>query len=328
MIKSVILLITITIIIIIIIQHFNKVKDVYTPFEYPPFKIDLVYTWGGEHNDKFNIKTSYNNELKYSLRSVFKNIDWFNKIYIVINTPIESNFPSWFNELYSDRINIIDQKQIFPVYKHLELPCKVADIIETYIHLIPGLSEHFIYLNDDFFVNKPLNYTEFFNKSGTKIKVNKKVSNYEKMNFNDILKFENYPFNNKGRCYHGHILYPITISSRKRFINEYSDWISWVRNTKYNERMDIKNCNQFGLYTTCQAIHYPYYIYMYIHENAIINKKLYDTYIAGDKRFQRGIRRIKSNTLFFVINNTEFDYSNIVTDFLEKKYNNKLYFEK
>ena len=171
MIKSVLLLITITIIIIIIIQHFNKVKDVYTPFEYPPFKIDLVYTWGGEHNDKFNIKTSYNNELKYSLRSVFKNIDWFNKIYIVINTPIESNFPSWFNELYSDRINIIDQKQIFPVYKHSELPCKVADIIETYIHLIPGLSEHFLYLNDDFFINKPLNYTEFFNKSGTKIKV-------------------------------------------------------------------------------------------------------------------------------------------------------------
>ena len=33
----------------------------------------------------------------------------------------------------------------------------------------------------DFFINKPLNYTEFFNKSGTKIKVNKKVSNYKEI---------------------------------------------------------------------------------------------------------------------------------------------------
>ena len=139
---------------------------------------------------------------------------------------------------------------------------------------------------------------------------------------------KNYPFNNKGRWYHDHILYPITISSRKRFINEYSEWINWVRNNKYDERMDIKNCNQFGLYTPCQAIHYPYYIYMYINKNAIINKKLYETYIQGDEKFQRGIKKIKSNTLFFVINNIQFDYLNIVTDFLEKKYNNKLYFEK
>ena len=71
MIKSVLLLITITIIIIIIIQHFNKVKDVYTPFEYPPFKIDLV----NKLNDiLINCTKSnmYNNNIRYSLTKILQ----------------------------------------------------------------------------------------------------------------------------------------------------------------------------------------------------------------------------------------------------------------
>ena len=337
MIKYLILLIIIVIIIIIIKFCYNRKNSF---INIPQFKIDIVYTWAGEYNNKQDVRTSFNNELKYSLRSVFKNMKWFNHIFIVINTPIESNFPSWFNEEYSNKITLIDQKQIFPKERYKDLPCKFSDIIETYVHLIPKLSEHFIYLNDDFFINKPLNYNEFFNESGNKIKVVKDVNNYGKMNFINTLKFKNYPFifnkpwynlrtifMNKLQ-YHPHILYPMTISSRKKYIEEYSEWINWVQNLKYDQRLNLRECSKFGLYSQCVSSHSPYYIYMYLNNNAIINQNLFDTYIEGDKFFKYQIRNIKSNTLFFVINNTKSNYLNTVTEFLEDKYPNKLYFEK
>ena len=337
MIKYLILLIIIVIIIIIIKSCYNT-RNWF--IDNPQLKIDIVYTWAGEHNNKEDVRTSFNNELKYSLRSVFTNMDWFNHIFIVINTPIESNFPSWFNEEYSNKITLIDQKRIFPKERHKDLPCKFSDIIETYIHLIPGLSEHFIYLNDDFFVNKPLDYTEFFNESGNKIKVVKDVINYEKMNYNDTLKFKNYPFifnipwynprtvfKNK-LLYHPHILYPMTISSRKKFIKEYSEWINWVRNLKYDKRLNLEKCSEFGLYSQCVSSHYPYYIYMYLNNNATINTNLFDTYIGGGRFFKYSIKKIKSDTLFFVINNIQSKYLNTITEFLENKYPNKLCFEK
>ena len=299
-----------------------------------PFKIDLVYTWSGENLNKENKRTSFNNELKYSLRSVFKYLPWINHIYIVINSPLEENKPSWFNDKYHNKITLVDQKEIFPKDRHSELPCKVSDIIETYIHLIQGLSEHFIYINDDFFINKQINYTEFFNNNGSKIKVEKNINEYEKINFNNNLKLSNYPYNSKSKWYHPHIVYPMTISSRSNFIDEYKEWIQWVRDMPYTSRLDIKNCNKFGLYINCIGSHYPYYIYMYINNNTIINKNLYDTYIDCSKMnniyysFYINIRIHINNPLFYVINGCSSNYKDSFTKFIHEKFPDKQYFEK
>ena len=48
------------------------------------FPIDIVYTWGGD-KETYDIRSHYNNELEYSIKSVFKYMSWFNHIYIITN---------------------------------------------------------------------------------------------------------------------------------------------------------------------------------------------------------------------------------------------------
>ena len=47
------------------------------------------------------------------------------------------------------------------------LPTFNSHVIESYLHRIPDLAEHFVYLNDDFFVMRPLPKAHFFNANGT-----------------------------------------------------------------------------------------------------------------------------------------------------------------
>ena len=105
-----------------------------------PFPIYIVYTWAGEDISD-NIRLSNNNELKYSLRSVYKYAPWVNHIYILMNPPKRK--PSWFNNDYNRLITIVDQRETFP--KGCVLPNTNSNAIETTLHNIKGLSEHFIY---------------------------------------------------------------------------------------------------------------------------------------------------------------------------------------
>ena len=321
------MILIIIIILIIIYLIYTKICTNYFSNIKNPFKIDIVYTWAGENNDQNDIREAYNNELKYSLRSVFKNVSWVNHIYIVINTPIEDNIPSWFNDKYNDKITLVDQKEIFPKEKHDLLPCKVADIIETYIHLIPGLSEHFIFLNDDFFINKPLKFDNFFNFN-KKIIINKDNLNFINMNKN---KYDNrnYPFILKYKLYHQHVPYNMTISSRKEFINKYIEWIQFIRNQSYEKRTDMDSCSKHDLNSNCFQIHGPYFIYMYLNNKAIIDINYNQKYITGDVLNIYKLRfQFFNNSNFFVLNNIKSEYKTEIQKLLEQKFNNKLYFEK
>ncbi|XP_068729613.1 N-acetylglucosamine-1-phosphotransferase subunits alpha/beta-like [Montipora capricornis] len=83
-----------------------------------------------------------NEELKYSLRSVEKHAPWVRNIYIVTNGQI----PSWLN-LENPRLKIITHQELFVNKSHL--PTFSSPAIESHLHRIPGLSQKFIYLNDD-----------------------------------------------------------------------------------------------------------------------------------------------------------------------------------
>ena len=119
---NIILILFIILIIVISCIIFNRCSNYENDFNKTPYPIDIIYTWAGENNNKHNMKESYNNELMYSLRSIFKYMPWFNKIFIVINTPVENNRPSWINNLYHNRIILLDQKVIFPKTEHVKLP--------------------------------------------------------------------------------------------------------------------------------------------------------------------------------------------------------------
>ena len=119
-------------------------------------KIDMVFTYCDgtdpkfieeknrflKEKDKVNnkpIRFININEITYSVRSVLKFMPWINMIYIITNKqipPVELN----------PKIKIIDHTEIIP---KKYLPTFNSDVIESFIHNIPELSEIILYNNDD-----------------------------------------------------------------------------------------------------------------------------------------------------------------------------------
>lgn len=134
--------------------------------------IDLVYLWvdgndsswiakrnafmGTTPENEGNCKGRYadNDELKYSLRSIEKNAPWIRNIFIVTDNQV----PKWL-DTSNPKIKIIDHTDILPSEC---LPCFNSVILEHHLHKIPGLSEYFLYANDDLFINKPVSPETFF----------------------------------------------------------------------------------------------------------------------------------------------------------------------
>lgn len=320
--KLIIILTILILIAIILLRCFKKDK-----FDINNYPIDLVYTWAGENNDINNVRESYNDELKFSLRSVFKYMKWINKIYIVINYPLEKNKPSWFNELYKDKIVLLDQKDIFPEEEHHKLPCKVADIIETYLCNIPNLSEHFIYMNDDFIINTYLSSSDFFTNDN-KILLHKSIKDYKKINFNNNLGFSKYPFHHKTRQYHPHIPYAFTKTSYNNFLKKYHEYIGWIRSFTYKKRIDINQCKNYGLRKPCHQLHYFYRIYLYRNNLGIIDNNINQTYLIGNNNLLFMLTRYYFRDYkHFVINEAQPNVRKNIFNFLNKKFPNKLYFE-
>lgn len=99
-----------------------------------------------------------NEELRYSLRSVERHAPWVRHIFIVTNGQI----PSWLN-LDNPRVTVVTHQDIFLNNSHL--PTFSSPAIETHIHRIPGLSQKFIYLNDDVMFGKDVWPDDFYSHS-------------------------------------------------------------------------------------------------------------------------------------------------------------------
>ena len=137
--------------------------------------IDLVYLWvngndpawiakrnaciGKTSEASVNCPGRYadNDELKFSLRSVEKYAPWIRRIFIVTDHQV----PEWLDTANS-KIQIVDHTLILP---EQSLSCFNSVVIEHHLHLIPGLSEHFLYANDDMYFNKPVTPADFFDKN-------------------------------------------------------------------------------------------------------------------------------------------------------------------
>lgn len=134
--------------------------------------IDVVYTWVDGSDPKWIElwnKTFLNkdidqeryiskNELKYSLRALCKFLPWFNCVYIVSNC----KRPTWLKD--HPKVIWVYHEEIFP--DKSVLPNFNSHAIESCLHNIPNLSEHFIYLNDDFLVTAPSYPHDYFDMSG------------------------------------------------------------------------------------------------------------------------------------------------------------------
>ena len=141
------------------------------------YDVDLVYLWCDGNDPNFQEQKNYwliqenkqpdyqataagrfeqVDELKYSLRSVEKYLPWVRHVYLVTAGQI----PTWLNTK-NPKLTVVDHTEILPKEN---LPVFNSNAIEAGIYKIPGLSEHFLYANDDTFVNRPLTKDFFFEK--------------------------------------------------------------------------------------------------------------------------------------------------------------------
>jgi len=94
-------------------------------------------------------------ELRYSIRSLIEYLPWHSRtLYILTNNQI----PKWLDTTYP-RIQMVFHKDIFP--EHIT-PTYDSSTIELFLDKIPGLTECFIYFNDDFFANNYIHPAYFF----------------------------------------------------------------------------------------------------------------------------------------------------------------------
>ena len=91
---------------------------------------------------------------RFFFRGVSKFMPWIRKVFLIVQS--ESQVPYWIDR---SKVQIVYHKDFIP---EQYLPTFNSTAIEMFLWKIPGLSERFIYANDDMFVTKPLTKDNFF----------------------------------------------------------------------------------------------------------------------------------------------------------------------
>lgn len=92
--------------------------------------------------------------LKFWFRCLEQNAPWIRKIFFIT----WGHIPSWLN-ITNPKLVVVNHRDYIP---EKYLPTFSSHVIELNIHRIEGLSEHFIYSNDDVFLTAPTEPTDFF----------------------------------------------------------------------------------------------------------------------------------------------------------------------
>ena len=146
-------------------------------------KIDVVYLWKDDSDESWisrersdldsiedaffvNQKQYYSehaklvlDDLRYSTRSLEKYFKDLGHIYIVT----DGQRPHWLLR-GCEGVTIIDTTDIFDDESYL--PSYNSQAMESYLYNIEGLSDEFIYLNDDFYLNSSMQASDFFLPNG------------------------------------------------------------------------------------------------------------------------------------------------------------------
>jgi UDP-glucose 4-epimerase len=97
-------------------------------------------------------------ELKYALRSVYLFAPWVRRIFIATDSPK----PEWLAD--HPMVTIVRSEEFFSDCSGL--PTHNSQAVESQLQHIPGLSEHFLYSNDDMFFGRPVQPSTFFSAGG------------------------------------------------------------------------------------------------------------------------------------------------------------------
>jgi len=142
------------------------------------FPIDVVYTWVDDqdrawaeeranyagisaltsranHDERFKNR----DELRYSMRSLEMFAPFVRNVFLVTNGQV----PTWLN-LDHPKVKVVPHCEIYRNKK--DLPTFNSSSIETQLHHIEELAEHFIYFNDDVFLGNFCTPEDFFLANG------------------------------------------------------------------------------------------------------------------------------------------------------------------
>jgi hypothetical protein len=141
----------------------------------PSEPIDVVYTWvDGTRSDYLALLGRYTQNprdlnperfrdsfecLRHSLRGLEQNAPWVRDVYLFTCRP---QVPSWLKREHP-RLRIVHHDEVMPGDI---LPTFNSNVIESYLHELPGLSRRFLYFNDDYFAAAPLTRSHFFAPDG------------------------------------------------------------------------------------------------------------------------------------------------------------------
>ena len=139
--------------------------------------IDAVYTWVDSSDPEWlkemqRFKTTKtddtrvqrfknHDEILYSIRSIEAFAPWIRNIYIV--TYSKDKYPIWLN-IDHPKVHIVPHSEIFK--NPFDLPTFNSHSIEANLCNIPGLSDKFLYANDDTFFGKPVSKSDFIDEDG------------------------------------------------------------------------------------------------------------------------------------------------------------------
>eukprot|EP01084_Bolivina_argentea_P009800 18288_1 len=292
----------------------------------PSFPIDIVYTFAGEQTSDGQ-RLRYNGELRYSLRTIYKYAPWVHAIFILISD--DTLHPSWIIPNKTANCSI-------PLYiiRHSDIYSNLnnaknnhnSDSIESRLHHIPGLSNHFIYFNDDFFLFQYTSYLFFFNENGiprypkshfwnhyNNPKKNPILLIYPKQNFRKIIKTfphlqnMNIPYRTKNH-FSEHLPRPYTRTSWYELENYYSDWFIFVESHKK------RFCSIYPYESVSGCLEEIIYILM-------ITYRLLNHYVKTNETFKAEIQKIEDNKLYRLVSKQEFEI-----DVYQHGYTNTNYF--
>ena len=155
------------------------------------------------------VKDESNDELKYSIRSILKNIPWVRKIFVVMPNEKVKYFKDY--ELIKDKIVYVKDKDLIgfdssniAVFQFLSW--KMTKF---------NMSDNFLLMDDDYFIGKPLKKTDFFYVKDGKvvplivtndfIKVGENLAKYNKANFKKRMKVPQSPYQFKNSAQNVHL---------------------------------------------------------------------------------------------------------------------------
>lgn len=146
----------------------------------PPSDIDAVYTWVDASRPDYlalmrrhattprdlnpeRFRDSYD-LLRHSLRSLERYAPWVRRVYLFTCRP---QVPAWLRTDHP-RLRIVHHDEVGA--DPAALPTFNSNVIETLLHRLPGISAHFLYFNDDYFLGAPASPADFYAADG-RIKV-------------------------------------------------------------------------------------------------------------------------------------------------------------